>query len=102
MAGQDGVHMDTDGATSAMTGVGDAGSNFQSKWSAAVSGGTGGVGQGPMGAGFLAGFAPGEQRLNDEAARIAEAAQKLAEAGRLAVQDYLDADARGGQSFPQG
>lgn len=94
--------MDTSATTSAMTGVGDAGGRFQSGWSAAVASGTAGIGQGPMGARFLAEFAPAEQRLNEEAARIARGVRELAEAGHLAVRGYLAADARGGEAFRRG
>ncbi|OZM74718.1 hypothetical protein CFN78_00270 [Amycolatopsis antarctica] len=100
MAGeQNGVHMNIDATTTAMTGVGSAGDNFGQKWSSAVANGTGGIGQGPMGQGFLAGFSPGEQRLNEEATRIAGAVRKLAEAGELCVQDYQAADTKGAESL---
>lgn len=94
--------MDTAATASAMAGVRDAGARFQADWSAAVAAGTAGVGQGPLGARFLAQFAPAERQLNEEAARIARGIQELADAGELAVRDYLAADARGGDAFRQG
>lgn len=95
----DGAHMDTDGVRVAMTGLTDTGGTFHSNWSTATAAGTGGLGQGPLGAAFLTGFNPGVERLGEEASRIARGIRDAADAGHGAVADYRAADDSGYDSF---
>lgn len=99
MSQGDRVDMDSDGVRTAMTGLENTGSTFHSAWSTATAAGAGGLGQGPMGAAFLAGFNPGVQRLGDEAARIAQRIRETADAGYDAVVHYRDADTNAERVF---
>lgn len=95
----DRIDMDTDGVATTMNGVASTGGAFRSGWSAATATGTGGLGQGPLGAAFLAGFTPGAQRLTDDAAAIARHIGQVADAGHSAVAGYRAADGAGADAF---
>ncbi|WIV61858.1 hypothetical protein [Amycolatopsis nalaikhensis] len=95
----DGADMDVDGVTNAMTGLEQTGTAFHTGWSNATAAGTGGLGQGPMGAAFLASFRPGAEALGDAAARIARGIRDTAASGHGSAGDYRAADASGGEAL---
>lgn len=90
----DGAHMEPDAVIGMAAGVRSAAETFHSGFTSATASGTRGLGQGPMGAAFLAGFTPGVQSLNEKATTFVQGAGELADGAHLSAREYDAADTR--------
>ncbi|SDK01803.1 Excreted virulence factor EspC, type VII ESX diderm [Lentzea albidocapillata subsp. violacea] len=90
----DGADMEPDAVIGTAAGVRSAADTFHSGFRSATAAGTRGLGQGPMGAAFLAGFNPGVESLNEKATQFVQGAGAIADGMHVSAREYDAADTR--------
>ncbi len=97
----DGADMEPDAVIGTAAGVRNAADTFHSGFISATASGTRGLGQGPMGAAFLAGFNPGVQSLNEKATKFVQGAGDIADGMHVSAREYDAADTRAHDAVQQ-